>query len=109
MADIWVKIEKSKTFIIIPKILLQKDNEEVVNKKNDKDLCMELFILIMIRRNNKYLAIGYKFIGDRIVYNEIWYEMTKLPISDDLKKIKIKKNKIDGVKLNNSEVRENQV
>ena len=43
----------------------------MVDKKNNKNISIEIFILIIIRLNNKDLLIGYKFRKDEIVYNEI--------------------------------------
>lgn len=65
-----MEIERFELFITLSKISLKENNKEAVDKRDDKDVLIELFTLIVIRVDNKGLLIGYKFIEDGIVYDK---------------------------------------
>lgn len=61
----------TKSVFTPPKISLEKDNKEPVDQKNDKDILMEISILIVIKIDDGNLTnIGYKLVRDGIVYDE---------------------------------------
>lgn len=47
--EFWVKIKGFEFFIALPKMYLKKGNKKLVGKKNDKDVLIELFTLMVIR------------------------------------------------------------
>lgn len=59
----------------------------------------------MTKIDNNGLLIGYKSIGDRLVYDETWDKIAELLISDKIKENKIKKSKTAGGKIKNYKVR----
>lgn len=91
------------------KISLKKINKEVVDKRNKENILIGLFILILIRLDNKNLSISYKSIKDKIVYDEISDEKAELVISRQLKERRVKKSGISIGKINNSEIKEGWV
>lgn len=93
----------------MPKIFLKKVNNEVIDRKNDKDVLIELFTLIITKIDNRSLSIGYRFVKDRIIYNKVWNKTEKLLISDKVKKSKIKENEIDRSKINSNMLEKNQM
>lgn len=48
-----------------------KNNKKVIDKKDDKNILMKLFILIITNINNRSLATSYKFIGYKIIYDKV--------------------------------------
>ena len=57
-------------FIITLEIILKKDNEKIVNRKNEESISIKLFIIIVIKVYKKSLQINYKSIKDEIVNDE---------------------------------------
>lgn len=56
---------------MIFEITLEENNKEIVNRRNDKNILIELFIIIMAKINKKSLLISYKSLKNRIIYNKI--------------------------------------
>ena len=108
-ADFRAEIEGSEPLVTLPKILLEEDNEEAVDGKDDEDVSMELSTLIVTRVDDGGLSTGYKSVGDGIVYDESWDVTAELLISDEVKKSEVKKSGIGGGKINSSEIGEVQV
>lgn len=65
-----MKIESFELFIFTLEIILKKDNKEAINRNNEENISIKLFIIIVIKVYKKSLLISYKFIKDKIVYNK---------------------------------------
>lgn len=100
-----MKIEGFELFIFILEIILKKDNEKVINRKNEKNISIKLFIIIVIKVYKKSLLISYKFIKDKIVYNKTWDKIAKLFIIKKINKSIIKTIKINEDKIKNNEIK----
>lgn len=55
----------------MPKILLKENNQEIVNRRDDKNILIKLFTFIIIKIDNKDLFTDYNFIRDGIIYDKV--------------------------------------
>lgn len=62
--------------------------------------------MILIKIDDKGLFIGYKFVQDRIIYNEISNKIVELFINNKFNKNKTKKNRISKSKIKNNKIKE---
>ncbi len=69
-AEFRAEIEGSKLLITPLEIPLEEDNEEAVDGEDDKDVPIELSMLIVTGIDDRGLPTSYKSVKDGIVYNE---------------------------------------
>ena len=74
-------------------MILKENNKEIIDRKDNKNISIELFTIIMTKIDKKSLLIGYKFIKNRIIYNKIWDKTIKLFIIKKIHKIVVKISK----------------
>lgn len=77
-----MEIEGSEPLTSSLNIYLEKDDKETIDKKDDKDVLIELPILIVTEIEKENLLTGYKSLGSGIVYTKVEDEITKLLIID---------------------------
>ena len=63
-------LSSAPTLITLFEIDLKEDNKEAVDGRDNEDVPMELFPLIVTRVDDRDLSIGYKSVRDAIVYDE---------------------------------------
>lgn len=52
----------------------------MINREDNKNVLIKLFILIVIKIKKKDLPISYNSLGKRIIYDKAWDEMAELLI-----------------------------
>ena len=88
---------------------LEEDNEEIIDGGDDEDVLMELSTLIVTRVDKGGLPIGYKSLGNGIVYDKAWDETAELLVINEVKESSKEKIGISADKIKSSEVGEGQV
>ncbi len=67
-------------------ILLEENNEEAVDGRDDEDVPIELSTLIVTGVDDMGLLTGYKSVKNGMIYDEAWDETAELPISVKVRK-----------------------
>ena len=107
LAKFQEKFENSKLLYAYIYNNSKKNNKEVVNRKDYKNISIKVFKIIMTKIDKKILSISYKSIRNRIVYNKIKAQIIELLIIEEINKSVVKMNEINKNKIKNSEIKEN--
>ncbi len=83
----------------MPKIHLVKYNKKIVDKKDNKDILIDLSTFIIIGVDDRILSTNYTSVEDRMLYNEVYDKTELIIISDEVNESKVKKDGMSRFQL----------